>query len=126
MLRKITTVAVLALLAGGASAEFRTVAEAHELMLSDVRLPIYAGGTLGIRNCRTCDKGPMRVTPRTVWEVNGRAVELKEFRRLALLQRDRSRVDVTVIQHLESNTVTRVAISLPDAELAHDQDEDDE
>lgn len=116
MLKKFVIIAALAMTAVGVGAEeFRTVARAYETLLSDLRLPISPSGTVGIRNCGSCKEGPLRVSVSTVYRVNGTAVDLREFRRLALQVRDRNQAFVTVKLDLASDTVTEVSLSVPEA-----------
>ena len=113
--KSIITAVALTILCATAAADFNTVTRAHEVALSSFRLPISPSGTLGIRKCASCELGAYRVTTSTRYTVNGSDVDLREFRRLMLQVKNRDRVAVTVMHHLESDTVTQVQVSLPDA-----------
>lgn len=112
----ITTAVALTILCATAIADFNTVTRAHEIALSSFRLPISPSGTLGIRKCANCEQGAYRVTTSTRYTVNGSDVDLREFRRLMLQIKNRDRVAVTVMHHLESDTISQVLVSLPDAD----------
>ena len=113
MLGKIFTIATLCVLSMTAAADFKTVVRAHEVQLSNFRLPITPNSSLGMRKCGECPMQALRVTTNTRYTVNGEAVDLKEFRRRVLQLRKRDRADLIVQHHLESDTVTLVAVSLP-------------
>jgi len=113
MFKNFLTIAALAAITAVASADFRTITSAHELMLSDIRLPVSDNGTLGISQCTHCEPGTYRVTAGTRYSVNGHYVDLGEFRRLAFNRRDRREIPVTVQHHLESDTIVEISMSLP-------------
>ena len=103
----------LALLLGfclPAAANFEVVSKAHEVSLADLRLPGNANGTLSFRPCATCDYETVRVTAATVYEANKRAVELEDFRTALGNIRNRREVTVTVLHHLESDTIKAVRV----------------
>ncbi len=86
--------------------------EVHEVELIYLRLPGTVSGTLTFTDCEKCDSLTIRVTPATRYTVNGRDVELAEFRRIAAGITDRSYTVVDVFHDLESNTVLRVRVKL--------------
>ncbi len=95
-----------------AAAEFRTVAEAYEIELSNLRLPQNAGGTIAYRTCNACAYQTTRVSTDTVWILNGRAMSLVKFRAGIAEIKDRNNRYVTVLHHLEDDRVTRVQITI--------------
>lgn len=95
-----------------AAAEFRTVALAYEIALSDLRVPVTSSGSLIFKECAECESQNIRMTRNTRFIVNGTAVELKEFRKNALHVRDRQATFVTVMHHLESDTITSISVAL--------------
>ena len=109
------TIAVLQafLLALPVAAEFHTVELAHEVRLSDIRLPQSESGTVGFRTCDECEHRTERVTVETRWSVNGKIVPLDDFRVALARIADRSDVYVTVLHHLEDDRVTEVSVYLP-------------
>ena len=90
---------------------FVTVIEAYEVQLSDLRLPESTGGTLAFRPCAECDYETVRVTAGTRYEANDQAYALEEFRLELERIPDPQEQSVTVMHHLESNTITAVRVS---------------
>jgi len=111
MSRNLTAIFLLSALCTVASADFRTVSRAYEATLDGFRLPVTESGTLGFRTCETCDSQSFRVTTETHYNVNNRAVNLKEFRSQVLQIRDRKFQAVIVEHDLESDVVTSVSIN---------------
>ena len=105
-------IALLMILSLSAAAEFVTVELAYEVALSNMTTPVTNTGSLVFRECEDCDVMTIRMTRNTLFIVNGRAVELKEFRKQVFQVSDRSHVPVTVKHHLESDTVVSVSVSL--------------
>ena len=95
-----------------AAAEFRTVQEAHEVRLADLRLPQNEVGTISFRSCIKCEFRTARVNGETTWVLNGRSMSLAKFRQGVAAVEDRDNKYVTVLHHLENNQVTKVAVSL--------------
>ena len=95
-----------------ALADFTTVAPAYEVALSDVRVPATPSSGIIFRKCRSCDMAAYRVTPRTQYIVNGKAVTLKEFRKNVFQVRERAGKVVIIKHHLESDTIESVRVSL--------------
>jgi len=109
---KILITALVLTLALPAAAEFTTVQLAHEVALSDLRLPSHLSGTIGFKGCSTCEYRTERVSESTRYMVNGRSVPLDKFRSTVSRIRNRSEQAVTVLHHLEDDVVTQVSISL--------------
>ena len=105
-------IALLMSLSLSAAAEFVTVELAYEVALSDMTTPVTNSGSLVFKECEDCDVRSIRMTRNTQFIVNGRTVELKEFRKQVFQVSDRSGVPVTVKHHLESDTVVSVSVSL--------------
>lgn len=103
---------LLLALALPSAAEFRTVAEAYEVQLSNLRLPRSVGGTVSFKACDNCEYQTIRVTSDTSWIVNGRAMTLSRFQeRIAELE-DHDNEYLTVLHHLEDDQVLKVSITL--------------
>lgn len=109
---KILMTALVLTLAMPAAAQFTTVQLAHEVALSELRLPSHVSGTIAFKGCSECPYQTERVSERTRYIVNGRNVPLAKFRSAVSRIRKRSEQYVTVLQHLEDNVVTQVSISL--------------
>ncbi len=105
-------VLVLLGLSLAAAADFRTITEAYEVYLSDLRLPGSENGTLTFKQCFDCDAQTLRVTGTTRYLINDRDFALAEFKEQ--LKRVRNRKDhiVSVLHHFESNTIKAIKVRL--------------
>jgi len=92
-----------------AAADFTTTTEAYEVNSDDMRLPRNTGGTLTFKQCSACDSQTLLVSSRTRYVIDGRDVELTEFKETMAGVRDET---VTVLHHLESNTITAIKVRL--------------
>ncbi len=109
---KVLMIAVLLSLALPAAADMKVVQKAYEVALSDMRLPRAVGGTIAFKECEDCDYRRYRVGADTRYQVNGKAVPLKEFRAAVALVEEPDQEAVTVLHHLERNQVTAVSVNL--------------
>ncbi len=90
----------------------RVISQAYEILLNNFQAPVSAVGTIVFKVCDECERQHARVTEATRYSVNGSSVRLEEFR-IALLQTtDRDSKAVTVLYHLESNTVESIDASI--------------
>lgn len=87
-----------------AAAHGQIVSMAYEIALSEFQAPTTANSSVAFRECRDCERKRVRVTPTTRYAVNGEQVRLEDFRK-AVQQADDDDTSVTVLHHLESNTV---------------------
>lgn len=106
-IRTLLLAAVL-LLSVPAAADFETVVKAHEVRVSDIRLPGTATGTLSFKSCVECPYQTVRVTATTRYEANGRNYTLEQFRSELEANATPRSEWLTVMHHLESNTITAV------------------
>lgn len=95
-----------------AAADFRTITEVWEVELVNLRLPATEGGTLTFSDCADCEWLTLRATAGTRYIVNNRDVTLADFKRAINGIANRKDVIVDVSQHIDTNTVTRVAVKL--------------
>jgi len=95
-----------------AVADFNTVEQAHEVALSDFRMPATGNGKLSFSECNGCVIQSYRVTNRTQYINNDKSMDLTEFRKLLTKARNRDKIMVVVLRHLESDTITSVSVSL--------------
>ena len=109
---KTLLLAILLGLALPVAADFRTVSLAHEISLSNLRIPISTNAGVSFKNCDDCKVQTVRATPTTQYIVNGRATTLKEFREMVFQVKDRANNIVTVLQHLETNTIVSVSVTI--------------
>lgn len=105
MHRQILLILFLLGLSVTAAADFRTLSEAHEVDLVNLRLPGTEFGTVAYKPCADCTAQTSRVNAKTRYSINGRAYSLPEFKRRLNLVRDPKMQNVSVLQHLQSNTV---------------------
>ena len=105
---------VLVLLGIGLSAvaDFRTITEAYEVELSDLRLPGNEYGTLTFKQCFDCDAQTLRVTGKTRYVINDRDFALVEFKEQLKRIGNRKHHSVAVLHHLESNTIEAIKVWL--------------
>ncbi len=107
---KVLIAATLVGLALPVAAQFRTVEEAYEVRLSDLRLPRNDGGTVAYKPCDSCPYQTKRVSSDAQWVFDGKTMSLDKFRRSLVSIADRENTAVTVLHHLESDRVTRVSV----------------
>lgn len=105
-------VALLMTISLSATADFVTIAEGYEVALSDMTIPVTSTGSLVFTECADCDARMIRMTRNTRFIVNGHTVELQEFRKQVFQVRDRTTVPVTIMHHLESDTITYISVEL--------------
>lgn len=107
---KVLIAAIILGLALPVAAQFRTVSKAHEVRLSDLRLPQSDGGTVAYKPCDTCPYETKRVSSDAQWLLDGKSMSLDKFKRSLMSITDRRNTAVTVLHHLESDRVTRVSV----------------
>lgn len=110
---KIVVTALLLSLALPAAAQFRTISEAYEVALSDIRLPQRSAGTIAYKKCADCAYETKRVDTSTVWEINGQSMAYEKFRSKTAGLKNRDAIAVQVLHHLESDRVIKVWVLIP-------------
>lgn len=110
---KIVVTALVLSLALPAAAQFRTISEAYEVALSDIRLPQRSVGTIAYKKCAECTYETKRVNTSTVWEINGQSMAFEKFRSKTAAVDNRDRIAVTVLHHLETDRVKKVSVLIP-------------
>ena len=95
-----------------AVADFRTITEAYEVDLSDLRLPGSEYGTLTFKQCSDCETQTVSVTSNTRYLINDRDFALTEFKEGLKRVRNRKGSSVSVLHHLESNTIKAIKVWL--------------
>jgi hypothetical protein len=102
----------LALLSTQAVATFGpVVSKAYEVALSDFRAPTTANGGIAFRECEDCTLQTVRVTAGTRYSVNGKSLKLAAFREMIAAVRKREDALVTVLHHLETDTIESINVS---------------
>ncbi len=110
-LRKLLVLVLLGL-SLAAAADFRTITEAYEVDLSDLRLPGSENGTLTFKQCSDCEAQTLRVSGKTRYVLHDRDFALAEFKEQLKRVRNRKDQIVSVLHHLESNTIKAVKVWL--------------
>ena len=109
---RILLVLVLLGLSLSAAADFRTITEAYEVDLNDLRLPGSKYGTLTFKQCSDCDAQTLRVTGETRYLIDGHDFSLAEFKEQLKRITTRKDPSVAVLHHLESNTIEAIKVWL--------------
>lgn len=102
----------LAYAAPSAAALGPVVAQAHEISLENFSAPATENGGATFSKCNTCQRQTVRVSGGTRYVVNGSDVRLEDFRKALSQVRSRDDVTLTVVHHLESDTITKISVSL--------------
>lgn len=110
-IKKLTAIALLGL-GLSLTAAAQVVSQAYEVALSDFRAPTTANSSVAFKECDSCEQQLVRVTERTRYMLNGKAVRLDEFRKALSQVSHRSNIPVIVLHHLESDTIKSIAVSL--------------
>jgi hypothetical protein len=104
---------VAAILIGGqAGADFKTVARAYEVPLSELSLPISSSGMVSFRQCDSCERLSVRVSPGTRFLVNDQSLSLDEFRNAVRYASNAANRAVTVLRDLDSDTILEIRTTL--------------
>ena len=110
-LRKLLVLVLLGL-SLTAAADFRTTTEVYEIDLPNLRLPGSENGTLTFKQCADCEAQTLRVTSKTRYLINDHDFALAEFKEQLKGVRNRKDQIVSVLHHLESNTIKAVKVWL--------------
>lgn len=104
---------IIALLGLGANAMALgpVVSQAYEIRLSEFLAPATENGATAFKRCSNCERMRIRVTGDTTYSVDGNAVRLDQLREALIAITDRDSVAVTVLHHLESDTVVSISVS---------------
>lgn len=94
-----------------AAAEFTTIERAYEVPLNLLRMPASTSGSVMFSECAECMAFRVPVTGNTEFVINGKAVLLKDFRKSLFRIRDREAQTITVMHHLQSNTITAIKVT---------------
>ena len=95
-----------------AAADFRTITEAYEVDLGDLRLPRSENGNLTFKQCSDCESETLRVTVKTRYLINDRDFALADFKKQLKRVGNRKDPSVAVLHHLESNTIKAIKVRL--------------
>lgn len=86
------------------------IAEAYELTLETFQAPATLNGSAAFKACSDCERQRARTTPATKYELNGKVVNFTDFRKAISRVQDRASASVTLVHHLESDTVVSIDV----------------
>ncbi len=94
------------------AAQGQVVSQAYEVSLVNFRAPVSENGATSFKECGECTRRLIRVTPATRYTISGRAVRFADFRDMVGDANNRPYAAVTVLHHLESDTIESINVSL--------------
>ena len=112
MKKQLIWITALLTLSLPALADFETVSRAYEVALGKLRFPSSEYSAVSFRECDACEMHIIRLSSNTRFIVNGRPVKYARFQELAARVEDPDSVPVTVLHHLETDTIVRVSVTL--------------
>ena len=110
-IRKFLTVTALGM-GMAAAAHGDVLSQAYEVALNEFRAPAAENGSVAFKPCADCQRMMVRVTAGTRYKINGKGVRFDDFRKAVRQASDRDDQFVTVLHHLESDTVTLIDLLL--------------
>ena len=111
-MKSIAAIAMLGM-ALPAAAELREViSQAYEVELRHFVAPATINGTTSFKKCERCEQHRVRVTAKTAYHVDDERVRLADFRKAIAQAGTRDDVYITVLHHLESDTVESIYASI--------------
>ncbi len=108
--RKLFAIALIGL-GLAASVQAEVVSQAYELTMDQFTAPTTANSNIAFKECEDCQVLRMRVSAATSYTVNGKQVRLDDFRLAVAELRGNEQASVTVLHHLESNTVQSISVT---------------
>jgi hypothetical protein len=112
---KVLSVVLALMLTGPAIAGFKTIQEAHEVRLSELRLPQFDGGTVAFKACSACEYEVKLASDDAQWVLDGESMSLEEFRDAVYSLPNRDQLNALVLHHLEQDRITKVRVNVPEA-----------
>ena len=88
------------------------IAEAYELTLDTFQAPATLNGSAGFKTCPECARQLVRTTLSTKYKLNGEVVKFADFRKAISRVQDRDKASVTLVHHLESDTVVSISVRI--------------
>jgi hypothetical protein len=101
-----------AIFSASALGQGQVISQAYEVLLNNFQAPVSTVSVVIFKECDECEQMHVRVNEATRYSVNGRSVRLEDFRIAILQTPDRDNKAVTVLHHLESNTVESIDASI--------------
>lgn len=105
---KIISLAFMLVFSSSAFANDVPATNTFEVSAKSLRLPVSANGTVSLRQCDDCDYHAIRVTPDTQYKINGKHLQLAEFRKAILELKLRKDFTVNVTRDDATSTVASV------------------
>jgi len=103
--------AIVVSLSFTAAADFTTIERAYEVPMHTFNVPVTHNGVISFSECDECAAVSARMTGKTRFLVNGKDVELKEFRKQVFQVRDRTSQTIVVLHHLANDTVSSISMT---------------
>ena len=94
------------------------VSQAYEIALGDFREPATENGGASFKACDDCERKLVRVTAATRYTINGEPVRFADFRRVIRDARSRSSAALTVLHHIQSDTIESISTAPEGMSLA--------
>jgi hypothetical protein len=94
-----------------ANAEIVTITRAHEIAISDLRLPASTSGAVSFQECVNCDTQTIRVSTETHYVLDGDYLALKEFKSEIRNTRNRDSIIATIMHQLEKDWVVAILVN---------------
>ena len=88
------------------------ISQAYEIVLQNFRAPATENGSVSFKKCDDCERVTVRVTAGTRYTINGKTVKLQDFRKAISRVNNRGGAPMTVLHHLESDTIEMINVSL--------------
>ena len=104
-IKTVFSIALLGLTLSGAAAMGNVTSQGYEIALGNFTAPVTTNGGATFKECADCNRRTVRVTSGTRYAVNGTTVRLEDFRRALSEVQDRDEASLTVLHHLESDTI---------------------
>lgn len=104
-IKTIICIASLCLSAPLMAAPGDVTSQGYEVSLSNFTAPATVNGGVTFKECDDCNRRTVRVVSGTRYAVNGKTVRLEAFRKAILQVSDREAASLTVLHHLESDTI---------------------
>ena len=103
-------ISLLLVMSASAMAQNYAPTRTYEVLVNTVRLPSGPNGTVTVKECDDCDYETYRVTPRTVYSVDGKNMRLDDFRLAIEALRVDPSIAVNVRRDIQSNTIIKVFV----------------
>ena len=94
-----------------AAAEIRTILDAREAKPSNMTVPTSVNSRVSFRSCDECDVSTARLTPATVFTVNGEVMEFAAFRQALLVVRRQGEGYALIQIDTQTNTVKSLQVT---------------